>query len=98
MSDADRQIELAYSMLAMNGVPRQRAGSVANGIDVLTTRFRKAEQAYAQHVAQLCAILNNAVNPHSNQCVSNNVNLITACDCDYGKTLTNDEPTLHSIE
>lgn len=38
-------IERAYQMLEANGVPRKRAKSVANGIDVLATRFRKAEVA-----------------------------------------------------
>ncbi len=48
-------------MLEMNGVPTSRAKSVANGIEVLTTRFRKADhaaetaltEANANHAAEM---------------------------------------------
>lgn len=40
--------ERAYQMLETIGVPRSRAGSVANGIEVISTRHRK--EAHAQQV------------------------------------------------
>ena len=42
----ERQIESAFQQLEINGVSRERARHVANGIDVLTTRYRKAVSAY----------------------------------------------------
>ena len=35
------EVERAYSTLNLYGVPVERAGSIANGIEVLVTRFRK---------------------------------------------------------
>jgi len=40
-SDVDWEIKRAYDYLSMCGVPKQRAGTLHNGIDVLATRFRK---------------------------------------------------------
>lgn len=37
------EIERAYQMLEACGVPRERAKNLANGIDVLATRFRRDE-------------------------------------------------------
>src|SRR5215831_17223826 len=45
--------ERAYQMLEVNGVPRERAKSVANGIDVLIVRMGKElAQAHPLGVAQ----------------------------------------------
>ena len=40
----ENQLEQAFSMLEVYGVPRERARYVANGIEVLVTRFRKGIQ------------------------------------------------------
>ena len=37
----DEEIKRAYDYLSACGVPKERAGSLHNGIDVLATRFRK---------------------------------------------------------
>lgn len=39
--ELEAQLNRAFSMLEMNGVPKSRARYVCNGIDVLATRFRK---------------------------------------------------------
>lgn len=44
--------EAAYSMLSLCGVPRERAKSVSNGIDVLATRYRKDKGFDRQEIAQ----------------------------------------------
>lgn len=46
----------AYSMLEANGVPRERAKSVANGIDVLVTRFCKYEQSAERQLAEAASV------------------------------------------
>jgi hypothetical protein len=51
--DADR----AFSMLEANGVPRERDKSVANGIDVLSTRFRREIRALEEVIASLRAAI-----------------------------------------
>lgn len=43
------QLDQAFSMLSVCGVPKQRARYVATGIDVLATRFRK--EVHALHIA-----------------------------------------------
>jgi hypothetical protein len=48
MTHFEHEIELAFSMLEMCGVPRERARSVRNGIDVLATRYRKQDIAYTE--------------------------------------------------
>lgn len=51
-SSAQAQIELAFQMLELSGVPRERARFVANGIDVLVTRMsREILDANAQIAA-----------------------------------------------
>lgn len=40
-SDLYNNVEWGFHMLQVYGVPKERAKSVANGIDVLATRFRK---------------------------------------------------------
>lgn len=42
---AEAELERAFSMLSMNGVPKDRTKTVSNGIDVLATRYEKALQA-----------------------------------------------------
>ena len=37
----ETEIDRAYQMLEIYGVPRDRAKSICNGIDVLGTRFEK---------------------------------------------------------
>jgi hypothetical protein len=52
----EHEIELALQSLEMCGVPRERARSVHNGIQVLATRYQKQEIAYTElltRVAQL---------------------------------------------
>lgn len=39
------QCERAFQMLAMHGVPRERARTVANGIDVLVMRLERTNDA-----------------------------------------------------
>ena len=36
-----KEIENAYAMLSLYGVPRNRANTAANGIDVLATRYQR---------------------------------------------------------
>ncbi len=38
------ELEQAFQALQLHGVPRGRAGTIANGIEVLTTRFRRARE------------------------------------------------------
>jgi hypothetical protein len=52
LSKAERECELAFSMLGMNGVPRDRAKTVANGIDVLVTRLRSELAEVRQDAAR----------------------------------------------
>ena len=47
------ELERAYQMLECFGVPRGRAKTVANGIDVLATRYRKDLFAYEMEVNRL---------------------------------------------
>ena len=85
----ERQIELAFSMLSMNGVPKERASSIANGIDVLATRYRKAAIDYEVELNRLFDILGNAANPHSRQCAQNKEwlrDVAPACTCSYAST------------
>jgi hypothetical protein len=42
MTDLETEVERAYQMLSMYGIPRERARSVANGIEVLATRIRRS--------------------------------------------------------
>lgn len=49
----EREIENAFTMLELYGVPRERARTLSNGIDVLATRFRKAEIASAMTITNL---------------------------------------------
>jgi len=35
------EIDLAYTALGFYGVPKERAGSISNGIDVLVTRLKR---------------------------------------------------------
>jgi len=54
------EVERAYSMLEACNVPRERAKSVANGIDVLSTRFAKAETGWNMERAALRAAAEKA--------------------------------------
>lgn len=45
--------EKAFSMLALYGVPRKRAGSIANGIDVLATRMQREIQSLEYDIQML---------------------------------------------
>ena len=52
---SDREIERAFQMLECCGVPRERAKTVSNGIDVLSTRCRKEANGLAYDIATLKA-------------------------------------------
>lgn len=41
IDELEAEIRRAFDMLGLHGVPEGRAGTVANGIDVLATRYRK---------------------------------------------------------
>jgi hypothetical protein len=45
-------VERAYQVLELHGVPRERAKSVSNGIDVLASRFDKQNHFYEQALAR----------------------------------------------
>ena len=47
------EVERAYQMLECFGVPRGRAKTVANGIDVLATRYRKSILASEMEINRL---------------------------------------------
>ena len=51
----DEEIKKAYDYLSACGVPKERAGSLHNGIDVLATRFRKEINLDAGEKAELRA-------------------------------------------
>ena len=51
--DGLRQMERAYSMLQIEGVSRERARSVANGISVLATRWRREVASLEQALGAL---------------------------------------------
>ena len=53
----ERTVEQAYLMLEINGVTKDRARTLANGIEVLASRFRKAANADAEQIAELQAKL-----------------------------------------
>ena len=48
----EAELDQAFSMLEMNGVPKERARHIANGIDVLTTRYRKRTTELEQQLAE----------------------------------------------
>ena len=50
---AELEIERAYSMLEAYGVPRERAGSVSNGISVLMGRIDKERQGFERRIKML---------------------------------------------
>ena len=50
---AEKEIDLAFSMLAINGVPPERAKTVANGIDVLVTRMARENSFLREENADL---------------------------------------------
>lgn len=56
------EIDRAYSMLEAHNVPRERAKSIANGIDVLTTRYGKAETCWNMERSALRAAAEKAIN------------------------------------
>lgn len=49
----EREVERAYQVLEIHGVPRERAKSVGNGIDVLTTRLGRQVSDLEREVAEL---------------------------------------------
>ena len=51
----DREIERAFQMLECCGVPRERANTVSNGIDVLSTRCQKEANGLAYEIATIKA-------------------------------------------
>lgn len=53
----NRDLDKAFSMLEVYGVPRQRARYVSNGIDVLGTRFNKEINFREQERNRLLAIV-----------------------------------------
>ncbi len=50
---AKRELDLAFSMLEINGVPKERARTVSNGIDVLVTRMDRELQFLRAELADL---------------------------------------------
>ncbi len=50
-----REIERSYQTLESYGVPRERAGSPANGIGVLMTRMQKEASLHTQEINSLKA-------------------------------------------
>lgn len=53
VAELERNEAAAFTMLEMLGVPKERARSVHNGIDVLSTRWRKADSAAEARIAEL---------------------------------------------
>jgi hypothetical protein len=53
----ENEVNRAFSMLEANGVPRERAKTVANGIDVLATRLSKEVQTLEEVICRLRAVL-----------------------------------------
>ena len=53
IKDFVKDEERALQMLEVSGVPRERAGTIANGIDVLATRYRKEIEAQMVEIADL---------------------------------------------
>lgn len=53
MAALEREVERAYQVLEIHGVPRDRAKSVGNGIDVLTTRLGRQVSDLEREVAEL---------------------------------------------
>ena len=51
MSDKD-ELDLAFKMLEVHGVPKARARYVANGIGVLVTRMQRENDALAVRLAE----------------------------------------------
>ena len=51
----DEEVKRAYDYLSSCGVPKERAVNLANGIDVLATRFRKEIALDAGEKAELRA-------------------------------------------
>lgn len=47
------EVERAFKMLSVHGVPRERARTVANGIDVLSTRYSKEIQTLMSVIRDL---------------------------------------------
>ncbi len=67
-----QQVERAFQMLEMYGVPRKRAKEIANGIDVLGTRFRKESNILNHEISDLegerdriLGLLNIAICPNT---------------------------------
>jgi len=52
---AETERERAFSMLSAEGVPRERAKTIANGVDVLATRYRRDIQGAEAQLAALRA-------------------------------------------
>ena len=60
LAEARASEEKAFSMLGANGVPQERARSVANGIDVLATRMQRENTAQREEIDALRELLNEA--------------------------------------
>lgn len=56
IAELEREQENGFAMLEMNGVPRQRAKRVSNGIDVLATRCGKLGRIHDMTVQDLNAL------------------------------------------
>ncbi len=74
-------MDRAYSMLEANGVSRERAKSVANGIDVLSTRYRRELNTVNHAYDALQSRLDEAVR------VIERLRLFTSPDCYEGLDL-----------
>lgn len=55
--NAERDLDMSFTALHINGVPPQRAKTVANGIDVLVTRMARDDMALREQIAELKAQL-----------------------------------------
>lgn len=67
------KLESAYQMLEVHGIPRTRAKSVANGIDVLATRFRREISSLEDRILRLEATIGGpsmkwGPKPNQNHC------------------------------
>ena len=82
-SEADAQAERirAFSTLEVYGVPRERARSVSNGIEVLATRYRRERQALVAEIADLHGRIAVAPCPHYERKHGLGLGLCSDCAC-----------------
>lgn len=61
-SKLEAESDRAFSMLSVYGVPKGRAGTISNGIDVLATRYKKEINMDAGEKAMLWKIIRKTHN------------------------------------